>query len=206
MRAVADAFPNIPFSVRDLLHQFDEQQRLRCPHPLGSPGRGFEAMVDELPTANPLGVFSNSELNLGEIRWIGFDFDFSLAHYTNRLLELIYNLAKESLVGRLKYPTVLRSFKYDHLFSVRGLSFDTRTGLLCKLSNLSMVSLAYRGRTQLSSQEILNAYDGCVHISREYNAEHMRPMLDQFCLSEMGLLSDIIQYFQVLLMQTAKEV
>jgi len=34
----------------------------------------------------------------------------------------------------------------------------------------------------------------------------MRPMLDQFCLSEMGLLSDIIQYFQVLLMQTAKEV
>lgn len=44
------------------------------------------------------GVYANHNLRLAKISVYGFDYDYTLAHYTELLQHLIYNLAKEQLV------------------------------------------------------------------------------------------------------------
>lgn len=51
---------------------------------------------------NRQAVFTNSELSLKYIDMYGFDFDYTLVHYKQSVLDLIYNLAKSRLVEQLK--------------------------------------------------------------------------------------------------------
>lgn len=44
------------------------------------------------------GVYANYNLRLDQIKVYGFDYDYTLAHYTRALQTLIYDLAKEHLV------------------------------------------------------------------------------------------------------------
>ena len=44
------------------------------------------------------GVYANHNLRLDQINVYGFDYDYTLAHYTAELQILIYDLAKERLV------------------------------------------------------------------------------------------------------------
>ena len=53
-------------------------------------------------------VFANNELSLRDIAVYGFDYDYTLAHYTNELNSLIYRMSLEKLineysVSRVKY-------------------------------------------------------------------------------------------------------
>ena len=43
-------------------------------------------------------VFTNSELSLGRVLVYGFDYDYTLVHYTEAVETHIYNQAKERLV------------------------------------------------------------------------------------------------------------
>lgn len=51
------------------------------------------------------GVYANHNLRLARIHVYGFDYDYTLAHYTNHLQFLIYNLVKAQLVTEVRLST-----------------------------------------------------------------------------------------------------
>lgn len=102
----------------------------------------------------------NKNLRLDNVQVYGFDYDYTLAHYSNNLQSLTYDLAKEFLVNevrppyffkffvhkcllvtllkfmrlwQLKYPESCLQFQYDPSFPIRGLYFDKLKGCLLKL-------------------------------------------------------------------------
>ena len=46
-------------------------------------------------------VFANMELSLNHTTVYGFDFDYTLVQYTEKVLSLIYNITKQRMVERL---------------------------------------------------------------------------------------------------------
>ena len=54
---------------------------------------------------DPTAVFCNNELDLEDIEVYGFDYDYTLACYTDALHPLIYNLAEHALITDLKVFT-----------------------------------------------------------------------------------------------------
>ena len=77
--------------------------------------------LEDLPAKRPVSVddvFCNRELNLGTIRAIGFDMDYTLAQYKQPAFDkLAFDGAKEKLVKVLGYPEELLDAEYDHKVS-----------------------------------------------------------------------------------------
>ena len=48
-----------------------------------------------------LGIYVNKNLRLDNIQVYGFDYDYTLAHYSSNLQTLIYDLAKEYMVNEV---------------------------------------------------------------------------------------------------------
>lgn len=48
-----------------------------------------------------LGIYVNRSIRLDLIQVYGFDYDFTLAHYSANLQSLIYDLAKEHMVNEV---------------------------------------------------------------------------------------------------------
>ncbi|CAL5359501.1 unnamed protein product [Camellia sinensis] len=82
---------------------------------------------------DPNGIYVNKNLRLENIQVYGFDYDYTLAHYSANLRSLIYELAKEHLVNEVWYPDSCLEFKYDPTFPIRGLYYDKLKGCLLKL-------------------------------------------------------------------------
>lgn len=110
-----------------------------------------------------LGIYVNKNLRLDNIQVYGFDYDYTLAHYSPNLQQLIYDLAKEHMVNEVRlnffllfykfylmwnsvtsvaswfifwqfrYPETCLKFRYDQTFPIRGLSYDKKNGCLLKL-------------------------------------------------------------------------
>lgn len=107
-----------------------------------------------------LGIYVNKNLRLDRLQVYGFDYDYTLAHYSDHLQTLIYDLAKEYMVNevsfwlqfflthsccfgffpyssccffQLRYPDVCMGFTYDPTFPIRGLYYDKSKGCLMKL-------------------------------------------------------------------------
>ena len=49
---------------------------------------------------NPTKIFANNEVNLANIQVYGFDYDYTLACYTDALHRLIYDQAMDHLVDK----------------------------------------------------------------------------------------------------------
>lgn len=84
---------------------------------------------------NPNGVFINNELDLRKIKIYGFDYDYTLAYYNVSLYKLIFNLARDTLIEKYKYPKELSEFEYSPKFPIRGLHLDKRKGWLMKIDS-----------------------------------------------------------------------
>ncbi|RLN51787.1 hypothetical protein BBJ29_006979 [Phytophthora kernoviae] len=141
-------------------------------------------------------VFANNHLKLSTIDVVGFDYDYTLCHYTEELQHLIYAMARDHMVSKLKYPEGVSVLQYDPSFAIRGLTIDKQKGLLCKISSHQKLSTAavFRGRQRLSRDEIMDLYDGSRHISvrdRDYN---MEPLNDLFSVAHACLFADVVQY------------
>ncbi|XP_029129922.1 5'-nucleotidase domain-containing protein DDB_G0275467 isoform X2 [Cajanus cajan] len=149
----------------------------------------------EMPKMNPKGIYVNKNLRLDQLQVYGFDYDYTLAHYSSDLQTLIYDLAKEYLVNELRYPEVCMSFKYDPSFPIRGLCYDKSKGCLMKLDFFGSIEPdeCFFGRRKLSLREISDIY-GTRHIGRDH-ARSLVGLMDFFCFSEACLLADIVQYF-----------
>jgi len=98
-------------------------------------------------------VFCNRELNLGAVRAVGFDMDYTLAQYHQPLFDkLAFDGAKEKLVYNFGYPKHLLDVDYDHNFWVRGLIIDTQRGNFLKMDRHKYVRVAYHGFSPISSR------------------------------------------------------
>ncbi|EFA82296.1 5'-nucleotidase [Heterostelium album PN500] len=148
-----------------------------------------------VPTLDPQDVFINSELKLSEIQVFGFDYDYTLANYSDQVQHLIYELSINYLVDELKYPTALKDLKYDASFAIRGLHYDMKTGLLMKLDFLNNIQAGavYYGRRSLSKEDTISVY-GSMQLRKQYCENNLKTMSDIFCLPEACLISDITQF------------
>ncbi|KAH7437817.1 hypothetical protein KP509_05G090700 [Ceratopteris richardii] len=148
-----------------------------------------------LPKMDPNGIYANHNLRMDGIQVYGFDYDYTLAHYTSDLQTLIYDLAKEHLVKEHRYPESCLQFEYNSDFPIRGLYYDKQKGYLLKLDFFHSFEPGgcYFGRREVGEEEIEAVYG-----DKRISAEHMLnlvPLMDLFCLSEVCLISDVIQHF-----------
>ncbi|KAM7266934.1 hypothetical protein ACFE04_009100 [Oxalis oulophora] len=172
--------------IAKIRHEFDAAKKsfLKIP-----------ATFNNLPKMNPKGIYVNKNLRLDNIQVYGFDYDYTLAHYTANLQCLIYDLAKEYMVNELRYPELCVNFKYDPTFPVRGLYYDKDKGCLMKLDAFGSIEPdgCYFGRRKLSRNEMEDLY-GTRHIGRD-QARNLVGLMGFFCFSEACLIADMVQYF-----------
>ncbi|CAI9782996.1 unnamed protein product [Fraxinus pennsylvanica] len=179
-------------------NQISEDKIANIQHEYDAAKRRFLKIPDalkEMPRLDPKGIYVNKNLRLDDIQVYGFDYDYTLAHYSSNLQSLIYDLAKEYLVNELRYPDSCLKFKYDHKFPIRGLYYDKSKGCLMKLDFFGSIEPdgCYFGRRKLSRSEINNMY-GTRHIGRD-QARGLVGLMDFFCFSEACLIADIVQHF-----------
>lgn len=143
-------------------------------------------------------VYCNSDVNLREMDVIGFDFDYTIASYTDSLLELVYQQALDSLVDQFGYPEELKANSYDPSFAIRGITVDRQKALLMKVSSFNRISVGsvFKGRRRLTNEEILKEYDGTRFVSFKYREEAMAPLTDLFTLPHACLLADVVEHFE----------
>jgi len=83
---------------------------------------GQLASLNFLPDKRPVSyndVFCNRELNLGNVRAVGFDMDYTIAQYKQPAFDkLAFDGAKEKLVHKFGYPEALLDVEYDHTVSI----------------------------------------------------------------------------------------
>jgi HAD superfamily 5'-nucleotidase-like hydrolase len=126
---------------------------------------------------------------------LGFDYDYTLASYTDRVQHFIYSNALRWLIEVQKYPKNLEVLQFDPTFAIRGLHFDTKRGNLLKIDQLGhlQVDAAYFGRHKIPLEKLKVQYSGLT-VQMKY-IENLRSLSDLYCLPEACLVSDIIQHF-----------
>ena len=150
----------------------------------------------DLPKVDKHGIFTTNEIDLSHITAFGFDYDYTLANYTDNLLPLIYNCARKILVDSYRYPKQILSIDYDPGFAIRGLHYDKKKGLLLKIDSFHNIQLdsVFLGRNRFPVTETLAAYSG-EHISIDYMMQHMHQLRDIFSLPEACLIANLTQFF-----------
>lgn len=66
------------------------------------PFHHWSAVASDLEPVNPFAVFVNNEVDLSKVNIYGFDYDYTLATYTQALDEFIFNEARDWMVKQLK--------------------------------------------------------------------------------------------------------
>ncbi|XP_042217417.1 5'-nucleotidase domain-containing protein 3-like isoform X2 [Homarus americanus] len=124
---------------------------------------------------NPKAVFGSNELDLRDIKVYGFDYDYTLANYEVAVETLIYDLGKNVLVSKYRYPEEIKSLQYNRDFAVRGLHYDIEKGLLMKMDQFQKIQVGsiYRGLTCLSREDIHDIY-GTRSLPLHYVEGHLR--------------------------------
>ena len=122
----------------------------------------FLSLDTKLPAdVNKFGIFANDELNLEDIEVYGYDYDYTLAAYKKTTVEqMIYNLAKKSLVHEFQYPDEILHCQYCPQSTIRGLHYDVYKGLLLKLNSMLQIQhdAVFRGKRQLREYEVARIY------------------------------------------------
>ena len=115
----------------------------------------FEGMYKRDPTTR---VFVNRSLSLSNIKFFGFDMDYTLAVYKSPAYEVLsFEHVKRRLVD-VGYPEELNSVEYDPSFPLRGMMFDTERGNLLKVDTFGNILLCVHGFKFYNSKEIRESY------------------------------------------------
>uniref|UniRef100_A0A673CC05 5'-nucleotidase domain containing 3 n=1 Tax=Sphaeramia orbicularis TaxID=375764 RepID=A0A673CC05_9TELE len=156
-------------------------------------------------SVNPDTIFANNEMSLQDIEIYGFDYDYTLAFYSSHLHTLIFNIARDILITKHRYPEGLRKYEYIPNFAVRGLHYDVQKALLMKIDAFHYIQLGtvYRGLHPVPDEEVIAMYEGC-HVPLENMSDFygksshghtMKQFMDIFSLPEMTLLSCVNDFF-----------
>ncbi|XP_072928800.1 5'-nucleotidase domain-containing protein 2-like isoform X2 [Hemitrygon akajei] len=152
---------------------------------------------------NPANIYSNNEVKLGNIEIYGFDYDYTLAQYSNSVHTMIFDTAREILIDQYKYPEGIKEYEYQPNFAIRGLHYDVRKGVLMKIDafHYAQLGTVYRGLSPVPDDEVLHMYDGTQHVPLHRMSDFygkgpsMKQFMDIFSLPEMTLLSCVNDYF-----------
>lgn len=147
---------------------------------------------------SPKEVFINNELNLNKIKVYGFDYDYTLANYTDAMSQKIYESLRDILVDVFRYPKQIKDFKFDNDFAIRGLHYDVNNGWLMKIDNMANIQLntVHVGREPIrNADEVMELHKGR-HIPPDYLRTNMFQLSDLFSIPQATLLSDVVQYFR----------
>ncbi|XP_043660678.1 cytosolic purine 5'-nucleotidase isoform X3 [Drosophila teissieri] len=127
------------------------------------PGDGATAATAKaalcwLPQQPHHAVFVNRSLHLENIKYYGFDMDYTLAEYKSPQYEQLgFNLVKERLVF-MGYPKEILQFEYDPTFPVRGLWFDTLYGNLLKVDAYGNILVCVHGFEFIKHHQVYELY------------------------------------------------
>ncbi|XP_037937082.1 cytosolic purine 5'-nucleotidase isoform X3 [Teleopsis dalmanni] len=103
-------------------------------------------------------IFVNRSLHLENIKFYGFDMDYTLAEYKSPQYEQLgFDLVKERLVS-MGYPKEILQFEYDPSFPVRGLWFDTLYGNLLKVDAYGNILVCVHGFEFLKHHQVYELY------------------------------------------------
>uniref|UniRef100_A0A7N8YI73 5'-nucleotidase domain containing 3 n=1 Tax=Mastacembelus armatus TaxID=205130 RepID=A0A7N8YI73_9TELE len=169
--------------------------------------RQTEDLIQVISTnsVNPDTIFANNEMSLRDIEIYGFDYDYTLAFYSSHLHTLIFNIARDILISKHRYPEGLRKYEYIPNFAVRGLHYDVQKALLMKIDAFHYIQLGtvYRGLNPVPDEEVIAMYEGS-HVPLEIMSDFygksthghtMKQFMDIFSLPEMTLLSCVNDFF-----------
>lgn len=153
---------------------------------------------------NITGVFTANELDLNEVSVYGFDYDYTIACYKKNLNYLLYNLGRDSLVERFKYPKDIKNLEYVPNYTIRGLHYDIEKGLLLKLDSFLQIQLGtvFRGLTRVPDEEVKNLYRNrfipiayVEGVKGNSSTRRMIQLADLFSVPEMYLMCTVTEYF-----------
>ncbi len=105
-------------------------------------------------------IYANRTLNLRSIRAVGYDMDYTLAHYNVEAWERrAYEVTRGDLAGK-GWPVEGLAFDPDRM--IRGLTIDLEHGNLVKPTRFGYVIKASHGTRQLGFDEIRKRYASTV--------------------------------------------
>ncbi|XP_019720748.1 5'-nucleotidase domain-containing protein 2 [Hippocampus comes] len=152
---------------------------------------------------NSSAIYANNEVSLAEVDIYGFDYDYTLALYSNALNTMIYNTARDFLIEHFKYPEGILSYDYIPNFAARGLHYDIQKGLLMKIDAFHYIQpgTVYRGLRPIPDEEVLKLYGGTYHIPLQLDSgfygkgPKVKQFMDIFSIPEMTLLAVANDFF-----------
>lgn len=143
-------------------------------------------------TAAPNEIFVNRSLHLENVKFYGFDMDYTLAEYKSPAYETLgFNLTKERLVHK-GYPEEILEFEYDPSFPVRGLWFDTLYGNLLKVDAYGNILVCVHGFEFLKHSQVYELYPNKFLTLDESRVYVLNTL---FNLPETYLIACLIDYF-----------
>ncbi|XP_051914015.1 5'-nucleotidase domain-containing protein 2 [Hippocampus zosterae] len=152
---------------------------------------------------NSSAIYANNEVSLAEVDIYGFDYDYTLALYSNALNTMIYNTARDFLIEHFKYPEGILNYDYIPNFAARGLHYDIQKGLLMKIDAFHYIQpgTVYRGLSPVPDEEVLKLYGGTYHIPLQLDSgfygkgPKVKQFMDIFSIPEMTLLAVANDFF-----------
>nr|XP_002130381.1 5'-nucleotidase domain-containing protein 3 [Ciona intestinalis] len=160
---------------------------------------------EQVHNVDPRGVFAINQINLGEVGVYGFDYDYTLAQYSDSMQEFIYTQSTKVLVEKHNFPKDLLNVSFLPDFCIRGLHYDIQRSLLMKVDICNVIQLGtvYRGMEMVPDEEVMWLFNGTRHIPKHIieqsyvsTGESLRQLMDIFSMPEMMLLANVVEYFR----------
>ncbi|CAH2008768.1 unnamed protein product [Acanthoscelides obtectus] len=137
-------------------------------------------------------IFVNRSLHLENIKFYGFDMDYTLAEYKSPQYEKLgFDLIKQHMVS-IGYPQEILEFEYDPTFAVRGLWFDTLYGNLLKVDAYGNILVAVHGFEFLKHSRVYELYPNKFLTLDESRVYVLNTL---FNLPETYLLACLVDFF-----------
>uniref|UniRef100_A0A182LWW2 Cytosolic purine 5'-nucleotidase n=1 Tax=Anopheles culicifacies TaxID=139723 RepID=A0A182LWW2_9DIPT len=137
-------------------------------------------------------IFVNRSMHLENIKFYGFDMDYTIAEYKSPQYEQLgFDLVKERLVN-LGYPAEIRQFEYDPSFPVRGLWFDSLYGNLLKVDAYGNILVCVHGFEFLKHHQVYELYPNKF---LQLDESRVYVLNTLFNLPETYLLACLVDFF-----------
>ncbi|MBK6516723.1 MAG: HAD-IG family 5'-nucleotidase [Polyangiaceae bacterium] len=138
-------------------------------------------------------VFANRGLKLGQVDWVGFDMDYTLAIYRQGEMDRLSVQATVAKLVERGYPKELIDLDYPLDFPIRGLLIDKKHGHILKMDRFKHVQKGYHGMRRLDREELRALYQ----------SKRVRPNTARYhwvdtlyALSEAAIYAKIIDFFE----------
>ncbi|CAH2008769.1 unnamed protein product [Acanthoscelides obtectus] len=153
---------------------------------------GCQGSFAEARNQAPNEIFVNRSLHLENIKFYGFDMDYTLAEYKSPQYEKLgFDLIKQHMVS-IGYPQEILEFEYDPTFAVRGLWFDTLYGNLLKVDAYGNILVAVHGFEFLKHSRVYELYPNKFLTLDESRVYVLNTL---FNLPETYLLACLVDFF-----------